>query len=78
MGKYAYQLRRTMRKQDVIHHFGSVSAVASALGITSQAVSMWPDTVPQMRQYEIERLTHGRLKADTPKITPAVGQAQRA
>lgn len=67
-----------MRKQDVIHHFGSVGAVAGVLGITSQAVSMWPDTVPLMRQYELERLTHGQLKADVSKATPDGNEAQRA
>lgn len=67
-----------MRKQDVIHHFGSVGAVAAALGITSQAVSMWPEAVPLMRQYEIERLTDGQLRAYTPKPTADPAEAQRA
>lgn len=61
-----------MLKSDVIHHFGSVGEVAKSLGITSQAVSMWPDTVPLVRQYQLEKLTDGVLKADphAPKHTP--------
>lgn len=67
-----------MRKEDVIHHFGSVGAVASALGITSQAVSLWPETVPLGRQYQVERLTDGQLKAGSPKPTAKLNEAQRA
>lgn len=71
-------MRYSMRKNDVIHHFGSVGAVAAALGITSQAVSLWPDTIPLGRQFQLERLTEGKLKADTPKPTAKRHEAQRA
>lgn len=52
-----------MRKSDVIEYFGSVKAVANALELTSQAVSMWPETVPRNRQWQIDVLTEGKLKA---------------
>jgi hypothetical protein len=52
-----------MRKSDVIEHFGSVKAAAKALGLTSQAVSMWPETVPKTRQWQIDVLTEGKLRA---------------
>lgn len=52
-----------MRKSDVIDYFGSITAVAEALEITTQYVSMWPEVVPRSRQWQIEVLTGGKLKA---------------
>lgn len=51
-----------MWKYEVVAHFGSVIAVAKALGIKSAAVSQWPDRIPMRRAYELERLTNGALK----------------
>lgn len=54
-----------MTKKDVIKWFGSEKAVADALGLWPQAVYQWPENkVPKLRQFEIERLTGGGLKAD--------------
>ncbi|QPI64443.1 Cro/CI family transcriptional regulator [Vreelandella venusta] len=58
-----------MRKSDVIEYFGSVKAVANALELTSQAVSMWPETVPRNRQWQIDVLTEGKLKAQRERPT---------
>ncbi|MBB3142794.1 Cro/CI family transcriptional regulator [Halomonas organivorans] len=66
-----------MKKSDVIAHFGSVSATAEALGITTQAVSLWADTVPMGRQWQIENITGGALRADTSKVKPLVANTQR-
>jgi transcriptional repressor of cell division inhibition gene dicB len=55
-----------MLKADVIKYFGSVGAVAQALQIKSAAVSQWPDTIPKLRAYEIERITNGQLKVAEP------------
>jgi DNA-binding transcriptional regulator YdaS (Cro superfamily) len=52
-----------MTKIQAIHHFGSVSALAKALGVTYEAVRQWGQ-VPELRQYQIERITKGALKAD--------------
>lgn len=60
-----------MRKSDVIEHFGSVTAVAKALELTTQAVSMWPETVPRNRQWQIDVLTDGKLKAQRLRISKA-------
>lgn len=52
-----------MTKKQAIDHFGSTSALARALGVTYEAVRQWGDEVPELRQYQIERLTGGALKA---------------
>lgn len=52
-----------MTKTQAIKHFGSVSALAKALSVTYEAVRQWDD-VPELRQYQIERITHGALKAE--------------
>lgn len=67
-----------MRKADVIDYFGGVGSTAKALGITSNAVSQWDDTVPLLRQYQIERATSGKLKADATKNIAQTACEQRA
>lgn len=59
-----------MRKLDVVQHFGSVSAVAAALGITHASVSQWGETIPVRRAYEIERITGGALVVQSPPNQP--------
>lgn len=58
-----------MKKNDVISHFGNATKAANALGVTKSAISQWPETIPRLRAFEIERITNGELKADftTPK-----------
>lgn len=60
-----------MLKADVIKHFGSVGAVAQALQIKSAAVSQWPEIIPKLRAYEIERITNGQLKVDAEPMKAA-------
>jgi len=52
-----------MTKTQAIKHFGSVSALAKALSVTYEAVRQW-EVVPELRQYQIERITQGALKAE--------------
>ena len=52
-----------MKKADAIAHFGSKVKLAIALGVSQAAISKWPDDVPELRAYQIERLTGGELKA---------------
>lgn len=53
-----------MKKTDVIKHFGGVVETAKALGIKSQSVSGWPEDVPELRAFQIEKITNGELKVD--------------
>lgn len=51
-----------MNKSDVISYFGTGTEVAKALGIKPSAVYQWPQEVPQLRAFQIEKLTNGALK----------------
>ncbi len=56
-----------MKKTEVVTHFGTLQAVADALGITIGAVWQWGEDLPVGRQAEIELITGGALKADLPR-----------
>lgn len=56
-----------MKKTDVIYHFGSSIKLAEALGINKSAVSQWGEDVPELRAYQIERLTEGKLRVHAGK-----------
>ena len=51
-----------MQKKDVLEKYGSVKAVAQALGITVGAVYLWPERIPERAAARLHRLTNGRLK----------------
>ena len=54
-----------MKTQDVIDFFGSRKKAAEKLGIENvSAFSHWGDSVPELRQYQIQVLTKNKLKAD--------------
>ena len=53
-----------MTLQQAIDHFKSKAAMARALGISKPAVSAWDDEIPLLRQYQIQHITKGKLKAD--------------
>jgi DNA-binding transcriptional regulator YiaG len=65
-----------MNIQDLIDHFGSQAAIAKALGTSAQVVSAWKvkNRVPIGRQYEIQLLTAGKLRADP---AHAVSQSEK-
>jgi DNA-binding transcriptional regulator YdaS (Cro superfamily) len=52
-----------MKKAAAIGHFGSQVKLAAAIGVSQAAISKWPEDVPELRAYQIERLTGGKLKA---------------
>ncbi len=49
-----------MTKREAIDKFGSVKAVAEALGISGPAVSQWPDEIPKLRGYELSEIVAKR------------------
>lgn len=53
-----------MRTIDVVAIFGSKAKVARKLGISKAAVTRWGDTVPKVREWQIEILCRGKLKAE--------------
>lgn len=59
-----------MKTKDAALHFGSKKKLAEALSISPGAVTMWGDYVPESRQYQIQVLTTGALKAQ-PKQSAA-------
>jgi DNA-binding transcriptional regulator YdaS (Cro superfamily) len=52
-----------MTKKQVFDHFGGARKVAETLGIATASVYQWGDRVPLLRQYQIEKMTKGKLKA---------------
>jgi len=52
-----------MLKSEVVDFFGSARNAAKALGITPAAVSQWGDIVPELRAYQLQQVTKGKLKA---------------
>lgn len=60
-----------MTKTEALQHFGTLTNIAEALrqhgyAISIPAISNWPEKIPMQRQYELERITGGKLKADVP------------
>tara|TARA_R110001599_G_scaffold100770_8_gene258124 strand:- start:7664 stop:7837 length:174 start_codon:yes stop_codon:yes gene_type:complete len=53
-----------MKATEAINFFGSKSKLADALGIDRSAVTLWGAKIPLGRQYQIQVLTNGKLKAD--------------
>lgn len=49
-----------MQVQQAINEFGSVSALAAALGISVQAVYQWGSEVPPLRVYQIRDLVSAK------------------
>lgn len=55
-----------MDTQDLIDHFGTLTNAAKAIGTSIQVVSAWntKNRIPLGRQYEIQVLTGGKLRAN--------------
>lgn len=56
-----------MLKSEAIKHFGSVRELAEVVGLTRQAVYMWPDEVPEQHKYKLHYLSGGKLPLETPE-----------
>lgn len=57
-----------MKTSDAIEHFGSQVALKKALKLKArQTIHAWGEYPPEGRQYQIEVLTGGKLKAERNK-----------
>jgi len=57
-----------MNKSEAVAFFGSQAALAKALGVSRSSVSEWHD-VPVGRQYQLEVMTGGALKAEHAELS---------
>lgn len=57
-----------MSPQEAIEYFGTQNALAAALGVTQPTISGWKTTgqIPVPRQFQLEVVTEGKLKAERP------------
>ncbi|WP_354691049.1 Cro/CI family transcriptional regulator [Phytobacter sp. RSE-02] len=53
-----------MNKSIVVDFYGSQRAIATALGVSDQAVSNWGDVIPKGAALELEKITNGALICD--------------
>ena len=50
--------------EQVLEHFGGThESLATALGISREAVTMWKGEIPESRAFQIEVLSGGKFKA---------------
>lgn len=66
-----------MTKTEVVAYFGSVVATAQALDLKQPSVTNWGEnSIPELRQLQIEALTNGALQAgpecDPYRVAPRV------
>lgn len=66
-----------MTKHEAIAYFGTQAALARALGVNRAAINGWGDKIPPGRQYQLEVITKGRLKA-APEGEPSYFPASAA
>lgn len=62
-----------MQKSEAVEFFGGVKRLAGELGITRQAIYMWPDEVPDLYQYKLHHLSGGALSL-APRLDKTAGQ----
>ncbi|MEL4429846.1 Cro/CI family transcriptional regulator [Shewanella mangrovisoli] len=60
-----------MKTKDAISHFGNKSKLAKALNISKSAIAQWGSDVPELRAFQIERLTDGALKVGALQLPDA-------
>lgn len=53
-----------MTTKDAIAYYGSIKALADALGIWPHVIYRWGEHPPIARQYELEVKTKGALRAE--------------
>ncbi|MEI8647429.1 Cro/CI family transcriptional regulator [Paraglaciecola sp. Hal342] len=63
-----------MKKSTAIKYFGGPKKLADALNIHPAAVSQWGVDIPELRAFQLEKLTKGQLKAE-PVFDSTIQQA---
>jgi len=53
-----------MRTTEAVSWAGGVRRLAERLGLSVQAIYAWGDYPPMLRQYELEIISGGQLKAE--------------
>jgi hypothetical protein len=53
-----------MKTSEAVEFFGSQRAIAIALRIKQPSVCKWGESIPHLRQLQIESLSGGALKAE--------------
>lgn len=49
--------------EEILDHFGGThEAMASQLGCSREAISMWNGEIPELRGYQIEVLSEGKFR----------------
>ncbi|MBW0298526.1 Cro/Cl family transcriptional regulator [Shewanella sp. LC6] len=56
-----------MKTSDAVAYFKTKSNLAKQLGITHSSISQWGEEVPELRAFQLERLTGGELKVHADK-----------
>lgn len=51
-----------MRTDETIEYFGGPSSLASAIGVTPQAISQWPEMVPMSRRTSVRMAMRERAE----------------
>lgn len=54
-----------MKTADLVRYYHTKTGIAGAIGVTHAAVCQWGKYPPPLHQLLFERLTAGRLKAET-------------
>jgi hypothetical protein len=54
----------SMTTKQAINFFDGVAGLSKALNVYPSAIYRWGERPPKLRQFELERLTNGALKAD--------------
>lgn len=69
-----------MTPKQAIKHFGTISKLARALGLSNPSIYDWLNAgeIPEARQYQIELATCGALRADKPALRTDIPCEKRA
>lgn len=51
-----------MKTEEAIQLFGSVRALAEAIGVSEQAIYQWGENVPELRAYQIKAIAKDNEK----------------